>query len=192
MRVRDGDLDSLIAKFVAGHISPDEWFAQMYELLMEGHAGARALGRQRAGDVQSLGVEDFLAGRAIADGEAQFLFNFLDAIEDKDPRYWDDELDVWKPRAIQNRGRLYLHKMRGTAGQAFVSASGDEGLLDWVMAAVEHCDECPVLAGKSPWLGGELFTTPGMGMTPCRGNCKCHLVRKSDGRTSFKPVSLKA
>jgi hypothetical protein len=107
-----------------------------------------------------------------------------------DPRYWDVDERAWKPQAIRNRARLYVQKMRGTSGQAFVSASGGDAEFNWVLAAVEHCDECPVLAAKSPWFGDELYTTPGNGDTPCRSNCKCHLVRKSDGLTSFKPVRL--
>jgi hypothetical protein len=190
LRRRVADLDDLIARLVSGDLSVQEWYAEVYELLRSGHAGGRALGRQRAGDLTAIGIDDFLAGRAIADNESEFLLRFADDLASHDRRYWDDDLGAYRPQQIANRGRLYVQKMRGTAGQAFVSAHPDEAEFNWVMGAAEHCDECPVLAAKSPWLGGELFTTPGNGDTPCRSNCKCHLVRKSDGLTSFKPVSL--
>lgn len=189
MRKQGQSLDSMIAKLVSGEYSPMDWYEAMYQMLVDGHAGSRALGRQRAGDLAALDVDDFLAARGIADRETEWLFKFLDALQAKDGRYWDDDTDQWKAQAIRNRSRLYVGKMRGTAGQAFVSASEDTAEFNWVMAATEHCNECPVLAAKSPWYGGELFTTPGSGLTPCRTNCKCHLVRE-DGVTSFKPVSI--
>jgi len=193
LRVRASTLDEIIAKLISGEYAPLQWYEAFYRLiLLDGHAGARALGRQRAGDFAEIGVEDYLAGRVIADSETEYLLRFLEDLVSKDRRYWDADLNAYKPQAIQNRGRLYVQKMRGTAGQAFVSASPDEAEFNWVMGAAEHCDECPVLAGKSPWMAGELFTTPGSGMTPCGANCKCHLVRRSDGLTSFKPVSLKS
>ena len=189
MRVRRGDLAKLAERLVAGTLSPDEWYDAFASMLIDGHAGAYALGRQRGGDMWPLDVDDYLRGRAIADGETQWLLGFLDDLRNKHPRYFDAETGVYRLSTIQQRSGLYAAKMRGTSSAAFVGTADVLEQFEWVLGAVEeHCSQCPVLAGMSPWDADAMPFYPGSADTPCLGNCKCHLVRLSDGLSSFKPL----
>ena len=167
-RARLHDLEKLNDRLIAGQLNPQEWYEAFGELLLDGHAGAGALGRQRSGNMDPLGIDDFLRARRIVDGEeADFLLGFLDALENQDPRYWDAEAQAFRASTVGNRSRLYVGKMRGTAGEAFVAASPEEAEFEWVLGAAEHCPDCPVLASMSPWTKTTLWTAPGSGDTQC-------------------------
>lgn len=179
------DSDALLERLASGQISPRAW-GDLFKLIMnDGHAGSWILGRQRAGDLTGSRVEDYLIGVGYADTQSDFLLNFIRDLENG--RYTDDEGN-FKLNHVRNRANLYLQTMRGTSGAAFVSIS--EGEFNWIMAGIEHCEDCPELASLSPWDESTLFAYPGDGSTSCVGNCRCHLERLSDGLTSFKPVSF--
>lgn len=185
------DLQSLILQLNNGVLNIAEFGDEFYKLLLEGHGNTWALGRQRAGDLSGIGDDDFLIARGIADGQSEFLNDFLNALE-TNPRYRYED-GTFNLRIISNRSDMYVSRMRATASEAFVEASDSDEEFNWVLGAVEeHCGDCPELASISPWTADTLFTHPGEGDTPCLTNCKCHLVRIGDGITSFKPVDLKA
>lgn len=174
----------------AGELSPAQWADAFHAILVQGHADAWMLGRQRAGDLSPRSSLDDLAGSAIADGESEHLNDFLAKLEDpaiaaRDGGLYDLEGNL-KLGKVKNRAQSYLGKMRATAAESFVEAGDDDELYDWVLGAVEeHCPDCPQWAAMSPFMKGTLPLYPGDGTTPCKGNCYCHLVRRSDGRTAF-------
>lgn len=180
--------DALIKELADGKITPRQWADKFKEILNDGHTDAWVLGRRLAGDLSKVTIDDELVGLAFADSQSDFLLGFLADIENG--RYLDDE-EKLIVGAVRNRANLYAQVMRGTSGSSFVATSADNEEFEWVMGAVEdHCDDCPYMANSSPWDQSTLFAFPGDGSTKCLGNCKCSLVRKSDKRSSFKPVSI--
>ena len=184
-------LQSLILQLNSGVLNIAEFGDEFYKLLLEGHADSWALGRQRAGDLTQSGPDDLLIARGIADGQSEFLNDFLNSLEnDARYRYEDGTFNL---KIVTNRSDMYVSRMRATASEAFVEASDSGDEFNWVLGDVEeHCGDCPELASISPWTADTLFTHPGAGDTPCLTNCKCHLVRLSDEITAFLPVDLKA
>lgn len=171
-----------------GDLSPREWADAIKELLNDGHASAWVLGRQRAGDLSAPTEADELVGIGYADGQADFLLAFMEDIENG--RYTMDD-GTLNMTAIQNRMNLYVQNIRGTSGASFVANSPDDDEFTWELGGAEdHCDDCPELNSLNPWTQSELYAFPGDGNTACLGNCLCRLVRQSDGRSSFAPVSL--
>ena len=152
------------------------------DLLLDAHADAATLGRQRAGNLAYQNTDDILWGIAAKDKDADYLLRFLDDIAGG--RY--GTMDALNYSAIANRADLYVSRSRGTANQAFVDASTDQDEFIWRLGGNEnHCSECPELAAMSPWYKDDLFYVPGDGDTPCLSRCKCYLVR-ADGITGFK------
>lgn len=183
-----GQSDALIDDLAAGKLTPREWADAFKWLLNDGHGSAWVLGRRRAGDLSAVTVDDEIIGIGYGDSQADFLLGFLADLEGE--RYLDEDGNLIVS-AVRARANLYVQVMRGTAGAAFVAVSDAKEQFEWVMGAVEdHCADCPELAEASPWDESTLFAFPGDGNTACLGNCKCHLSRASDGRTSFKPVSI--
>jgi len=163
---------------------PIRWYDAMRGWLLDAHAEAAVLGRLRAGVPEDTGM-DAARMRGAADAESEFLAGFYDALDARDPRYWDDEAQSWRIEAIQSRARSYTGRMRGTANQAFLDESPAEATFRWVLGASEsHCDDCPYFAGLEPMARDEWPTVPGANQTPCLYNCSCHLER-DDGVTSF-------
>lgn len=172
----------LLAEALASRsLSPREWAEALARAVMEGHARAWAWAREADG----LGPDpeaDLLVGRARLDAEAPYLRRFLDQVE---AGWGGDE----PAAAIARRSASYAGAMRGTATEGFFELAGDEERYRWVLGAVEeHCEDCPRLSAAGPWAKAEMFVWPGSNDTPCLFNCKCHLVRLSDGAES--PAAL--
>lgn len=52
-------------------------------------------------------------------------------------------------------------------------------LIYWYLGTTEkHCDDCPALAGGSPYKPQDLNQVPGDGNTKCLSNCDCGLSRE--------------
>lgn len=177
--------EKLIDRLGKGRITASDFADDFYTLLYGAHSEAWAIGRQVGGDRAKLNEDDQLLGLEIADNETEYLNSFINDIEDG--RYTDADGNL-KIGAVKQRANLYLGKLRGTANEAFVSASDPDDQFDWRMSAIEHCDDCPRFASLSPFNADELYAYPGSGDTECMTNCKCYLVRKSDGKSSIKPV----
>lgn len=190
VKSRQRELHALTAKLQAGELTVDEWYMGFQAVILEGHTSAWEMGRGRAGDLED-DINDLLRGLGKADQEEFYLRGFAQALRDKDSRYWDAELDVWKLASIKARQNLYMGPMRGTANEAFVTHTPvalDE--FDWVdTGGPDECDQCVILAEEGPYTISTIPTYPGAGATPCWGNCECHL-RRSDGVTGFYRVEL--
>jgi len=185
---RRANLASRLAdSFAAGRVGSEQFADEFYEILLGGHAEAWGLGRALAGDPSS-DPFDLIHGRAKADRETAFIARFAGQLDAGWATGEDGSVDAEK---IARRMRLYVGKLRATGAEAFVETSADAEEFDWVLGAVEeHCNDCPRIARLSPFLKDELFQYPGDGETPCLSNCKCHLVRASDGVASFAPFAL--
>lgn len=182
------DSDALLRRLANGELTPREWADEFKVLLNDGHTKSWVMGRWLAGDLGDITDDDRLIGIAYGDTQADFLLGFMEDLEGG--RYLDDE-GKYILSQIQTRANMYVSLMRGTSGAAFVAKSDSQEEFNWTLGgAEEHCNDCPDLAAENPWLSDEIYAFPGDGNTACLSNCKCHLVRVSDGRTSFKPVTL--
>lgn len=186
IRARHGsEIRRLADELSKGRITPDEFGDRVYESLARGHADAYSAGLRHGGshlDPLAIQAEAEAHGRAVADAENAWLDKFVADLEDG--RYTADDGSL-NLGPILTRGDMYAQKLRATGAQGFVDASDPEEEFDWVMTALEHCPDCPRMAALSPYKAHELFTMPGQGDTECLTRCKCHLVRRSDGRASF-------
>lgn len=177
------NMGKLAQRLAQGDLSPDEWGDAFHALLADGHTQSWLLGANRGGrDVTGLNELASRFGQQAADTEGEWLQGFINDLDNG--RYLDDEGNL-KISAVNNRSRLYVGKFRATANQSFLDSSGFDESFDWVMTALEHCGDCPRLAALSPYRADELFTVPGQGDTECLGNCRCILVRLSDGIRGF-------
>lgn len=185
---RQKELEKLIKRLAAGEIDVREWGDEFDKVLLEGHTQAWMMGRQRAGHLLGLGFDDTLNGVAIKDQEAEYLHGFmLDLINGR----YDDEEGKLKVHLVNQRASLYVGRMRGTASESWVDYGPDDQKIQWVMLALEHCNDCPRMAALSPWDKTDLWAFPGDGSTQCIGNCKC-VLRREDGSESFRHPSTPA
>lgn len=169
---------------VAGVVTPREWYDLVANRLYDDHAGAWGIGRLIVGDDAADDVADRLAARAVMDTQSEFLLGFLDKVESGG---YDGD-DGLRGAAIQARAQMYPDALRGTTNRSMVENVPLEEAWEWRLGAVEeNCADCPVLAGMSPWVGAELAYVPGEGGTPCLSNCKCTLIRLSDGQAGIPP-----
>lgn len=160
--------------------------AEVLDHLQESHTRGVVLGRHWAGDrVARERDDEIFAGRAV-ERELAYFDGLLHDI--RTGRYDDDEIRV--STALDARLRLYGKKVGGTMSEVFVLASPADSVYDWVMLADEHCQDCPRIAAGGPYAADGLPTYPRAGQTQCLTNCKCVLVRRSDGMPSPPPFGL--
>lgn len=174
-----------LADGLASGMDKAAWMHHFDRWVRDGHLEAHRIGQRAAGGTvqEALAV---LRARSIADQESEYIQGFFAALVDG--RYSGD--DGINADAVYYRSRLYLGKMRGTAGYGFVDNSDSKASFEWVMSGLEeHCPDCPVLAEGGPYTQETLYTTPGACDTPCLGNCKCHLVR-DDGAVSAQALRI--
>lgn len=178
-----------LASRCGGGLPPETWLHEFDQWVREGHITAHKLG-QLSGSSSVQTSLALIRGRAIGDFESQWIQGFYNDL--RDGRYIGADGAV-SDSQIYYRMRLYLGKMRGTAGYGFVDASTSTDSFDWEMTGLEdHCADCPILAAGGPYTQDTLYTTPGACDTPCLGYCKCILRRHSDGATSAMPFEFAA
>ena len=177
-------LRRLTARLASGKIDVDAWQDGFHAILFDGHSDAWAMGRQRSGVPGARDEDDERFGLDAADGQDEFLTPFAQALKDKDPRYFDEE-GALRIDAVNDRNALYVARMRGTANEAFVESSEDDDLFDWVLGSGDSCEDCPELAGLSPYTKATMISHPGDGQTECLGNCTCTLKRRRGDLSGF-------
>lgn len=182
-----GHLSSLASELASGKLTPREWADVFGERLRTAHADAWMLGRHLAGDLEGLTDRDLFMGQVKLDEESQYLLSFMNDVVDG--RYTDGTGAI-DAGAINRRSQLYAGKMRATSAEAWVKAGPETAFYRWVMLALEHCPDCPVMAANSPYMRDELQAHPGSGDTACLGNCKCILRREADGAECFRPEGM--
>ncbi len=177
----------LLAAKVAADRRGREWAEDFARELVRLHAQGWRWGRLANGvGGDDLETGDLLVGRARIDAEARFVQRFAAQIEAGLGRD-DDDGGIGR---IAARSRSYAGAARGTSTEAFFSLAPETEQFRWVLGAVEkHCSQCPDLAARGLWYKDELFVWPGSNDTPCLYNCKCRLVRASDGASSIRPLA---
>jgi hypothetical protein len=145
------------------------------------HSDMYKIGRELAGKAATAEEAEQI-GLQIADLEQVFLAGLVQDLADG--RY-----DGISP-ALDQRLGMYANKGSSTASLGFVDGSGADEEFYWDMngAVEDHCQDCPYLEANSPYMKETLYTSPRQGDTPCLTNCKCRLVRSSDGQTGFGPI----
>lgn len=160
---------------------------RMLSLLYDGGAEATVLGRRRAGDDAPPEDDDRKFAWLALEEQKGYLDGFVEDLKDGRYEDADDKLDT---DAIEKRAKLYSSRLTGIANEAYVLASDEEELWEWVLGGSEdHCGVCPERAANGPYKADELPGHPGDNSTPCKFNCLCSLKR-SDGREGFKPTPL--
>jgi hypothetical protein len=168
-------VQDLAGQVAADDITPADFNKAMRAVLAPAHADAFALGRQHAGDL------DALMGQRAMDAEQEYLDAFEADIAAG--RYTDEATGELSEAAISARAALYAAGIIGTAADGFVAAGDEDELYDRVLGIARHCDDCPALADASPYTA-ETLPQIGTGCA-CGPNCRCSVVRHSDGAASF-------
>lgn len=188
MRQMASQMRRVTSALLVARFEPDAWFEAQAAAIMQGHAVAWRLGRQRGGDLRLDSPDDFIAVRQIADRQAEYLDNFWAKIADGD--YFADDGSL-KEAAINQRTDAYARATRGTANTAFVGVQKPDEELIWELGFAEHCQSC-IDASKREWTAADAYMHPGDGSTECLTNCKCRWRVMRTGLTGFDPVQLGA
>jgi hypothetical protein len=184
-RALKGDIMGLVEQVKSGAIDPQQFADDAYLLIEDAHSKAWYLGRKRSGMTDAFNSADQQAGRVAADFDSFFIANWRDDFVSG--RYFDGE--EWADGLLKERARAYGTRVRGTANEAFVLGTEEQGLeveFTWDRSAAESCQDCIEYESLNPWLPGELPSFPGDCSTDCRHNCQCRIVR-SDGKLGFDP-----
>jgi hypothetical protein len=121
--------------------------------------------------------------------ELSYFRGFLNALDGTDARYFDAEAREWRMDQVARRAGMYTPKAESSASWGWVDNHEARQQFNWILGAGDHCEDCPILAGMSPFYRETMFTMPREGQTPCMGNCKCR-VETVQGVASFDPVEL--
>lgn len=179
-------LNSELGRFFAGTLSADQFGDAVFRQLIEGHAVSVAAGRMRAGVHGQLSTLDRQVALFHGEQQGPFLEGFVRRLNEKVPRYWDEEAGEWRRGMINRDLQMYASRYRGSANIAFEANSPDDAQFYWRLGPAEHCPDCLELAADSPYAKFELSVFPGDGGTVCLVNCKCWLQR-ADGVKGFPP-----
>lgn len=195
----DRELDQLTSAFLKGEVDALTFEEELVDILRRMHIDCHYQGQVMADVIPpSMTLARFSGGR-VAQAESQYARKFANELALMAANVYDQAAEQYRAEAIRLRARSYMGRARGTATDGWTSASLPNNLVDWVMGAEDHCEECPVMASNGPWLlqgstsqfeHPTLFIRPGENLTPCKFNCGCYLVRKSDGVRSPKPFSF--
>lgn len=180
------EITSLIDNFAAGYMDGAGFADHMDNILERAHEKAARLGRLKAGDFTAAEFADSAMAQIAMDTQAEFLAGFGDAI---DAGRYLDEFGLVDKAALARRADFYLDRVRGTANEAFVAASGPDALIIWRTIG-ENCAGCNALAAASPHKASTMTHFPGDGKTECMVRCDCVLIRKSDKRRGFARADL--
>ena len=171
----------LTEKNQSGQLDSDAYKEAFSDELRSLHADMYRIGRELAGKAAT-DEEAEQIGLQVADLEQTFLQGLV--VDLADGKY-----EGITP-ALDQRLGMYASKGSSSASLGFVDGSEQEEEFYWDMnGSVEaHCQDCPYLEANSPYMKDTLYATPRDGSTPCLSNCRCRLVRSSDGQTGFGPI----
>jgi hypothetical protein len=178
-----GEVKDAVFRHVAGLLPPEEFGRELRQILLRGHAMAGYLGRRRAGDMAPYDQDDTTFGQMLTAEQQPFLDGFV-ADLDADRYEGEDGRPMALP--ILRRAEMYVDRMRGSANEAFVLASGPTALYWWRLGDAEACPDCPRMEAGNPWNAGTLAGRfPASGWSACGVNCRCSLWR-DDGVSGFR------
>ena len=179
----DSRMRALFNRLVDREITVEVWQRLYVDILIGAHSDSHMIGQGLAATFEPrLGLARLRAGDVMS-GELGYVLGFANDL--RSGRY-DGEDGVIDVDRVMNRARLYIGKTRGTSGMGFVDGSPVELEFNWRLGGVEeHCEDCPIIAGLSPFTLATIYTHPGAGDTPCLGNCQCYWERE-DGLISAR------
>lgn len=165
----------------AGELDSDAYQQAFSDELRSLHADMYTIGRELSGKAATAEEAEQI-GQQVADLEQAFLAGLVTDLADG--RY-----DGITP-ALDQRIGMYASKGSSSASLGFIDGSSGEDEFYWDMngAVEDHCQDCPYLEANSPYFKDTLYTAPRRGDTPCKSNCRCRLVRASDGQIGFGPI----
>lgn len=178
-------VNRLAEQLASGAIDAYEWRLQMNTVLYEYHTRAWTIGRNFAGIPGGRTESDLIWGASRRDFEDQFLLGFVDKIERGG--YTDEDGNL-KLEPILRRAQLYTRKTRATVEISEIRNTLGPDRFFWVLGEAEHCADCLYMASVNPYTSRSLWTVPGDGDTLCLTNCKCRVIRESDGEPLLPPV----
>lgn len=173
----------LVEKYADETITAQEFGDQFRDLLADRHGRAGYMGRRRGGDDWDFDDDDREFGEVIADGEEEFLSQFVLDLALGRYRNGKGEPDV---EAINRRAQLYVRKLRGTSNEAFAGTVALDDLVEWIRGSGDTCVSCRTWAEGGPYAPEDLPAYPGDGKSECLTNCNCRLRRQSDRREGFR------
>jgi len=181
--LHSGTRDSLIDlafRWAEGELSATTFAEEMDALLLDAHTQAVVIGRTHAGDGAPEDEDDRRFAAGVVTDEHAYLQGFVDQMQSG---AFTDEAGVRDAERVAARASLYAGRLTGSANQAWTLTLDEETLIYWILGGAEdHCDECPELAERSPYLPVELKRYPGSNQTPCKMNCLCSLQAESGQR----------
>jgi HK97 family phage portal protein len=164
-----------------GNLTSDQLKVRLNRAVYDYHRDMYVLGGESVGvtfsDAQ---VRQF--AQIAADGQGQFLLNFLQDVEDG--RYDDENGELKLDGSLRTRSDLYATRASASASQGFIDGSPNSEFY-WTFGDKDHCPDCIEFESFSPYDASTVFTNPRQGDSVCLGNCGCYWVR-DDGLEGFR------
>jgi hypothetical protein len=192
-----------VARRFERHRDPILFQEEMQETLLEMHRAAYFAGMEMGGLVPPSATLARQRAGLVTQAEVQYLRAFGLALQNRDPSVYSLETEQFRIEMIEARAASYVGRGRGSGTDGWLIGGGNAAIVNWTMTAVEHCEDCPIMAANGPYIYGgaaqdrigELAVlpfSPGENLTACLYNCKCVLRRDSDGAESPAPLNLAA
>jgi len=171
--------------YKAGRLNMVDLKERLSAAIYDTHRKQYRLGFQVGGGTPTNEELDRFA-TTVTDLQQQYLQGFLDDVENGRYNDADGVLDL--DGALRQRAGMYANNTSASATAGFVQGSPDDAEYTWKLGVAEHCPDCEYIATLSPFDKETMFTHPREGDTRCLSNCKCQIVRDSDGLAPFGPV----
>jgi HK97 family phage portal protein len=172
-------------EYKAGRLNMVDLKERLSAAIYDTHRKQYRLGIQVGGGTPTTEELDKFATTA-TDLQQQYLQGFLDDVENGRYNDADGVLDV--DGALRQRAYMYGANTSASATAGFVQSGTDGEEYTWQLGVAEHCPDCEYIATLSPFDKETMFTHPREGDTQCLTNCRCQIVRDSDGLAPFGPI----
>lgn len=164
------ELFAALRRYQASELTGAELEKSWRGSIREAWTSAYALGNQAEGYTHGLEDADFSWLKGAWGEEYGFLGKFVQALE-------SDTLKM----SAEDRLEMYVETLDGIWNAGRVDALPENVKIHWKLHPADHCIDCLVLAGASPYDkpgtgNNPLPTTPRAGDTRCIVGCKCELV----------------
>lgn len=172
-------------EYKAGRLNMVDLKERLSAAIYDTHRKQYRLGIQVGGGTPTTEELDKFA-TTVTDLQQQYLQGFLDDVENGRYDDADGVLDV--DGALRQRASMYATNTSASATAGFVQSGADGEEYTWQLGVAEHCPDCEYIATLSPFDKETMFTHPREGDTQCLTNCRCQIVRDSDGLAPFGPI----
>lgn len=174
-------LDGYVEEYYAGTISYLRLTELFTDTLQGAHTQASYLGRRLAGITTPIGAGDSQFAQSVMFEQSSFIEGLIqDIIIGRYPL-----IDGALPKDLIARILMYVHRLLGTANEAWVRSLPGDTLLYWTLGGNEnHCETCPERAAHGAYIASEVTFFPGDGQSQCLTSCLCEWVT-GDGQHSY-------